>query len=521
MKTKNPFTLLSLCLLSLSAISQNWSVFNPLYRYNYKYNNNNLVTQVLFADSSKVAGGDTSYYLNRIGFECIGSFPTFSVSVGTTANIVIPNVPQFLQGKIVKYSNGTVGLLDTANLLIKPACQPTQSWLFDAVNNVTATCISKTQKTSFGFSDSLKLILIGSNDTLLLSKHFGILQFPNLYNKNKYYRLVGIEYAASYDSTSLYGEKVPNAWDFYRYDVGDKFCYQETSNSTFHTAQYIYTMGDFTVLSKTTVANAYVYSISGSWASTSTTGTLTSSNSGSGFGTVITPGNLSSALFENKMYPGKIIESTRYNTGSSVLCSGMFCSYNLVKFGKDNQGTFFKYAGLGCSTLPSSYLSFIPATTALGLEYLPAGYLRVPLPGSGIGKYISEVYGVGLGKLAVKKWQVETGESYDYCQTCAIKKGSLYYGTETFVGIDEVKINDGSFKLYPNPTSGLARLHGGNQVLSEIRVSDMLGRTVLILDHELDQNDIEINLSTQQAGLYFVQIFNKDGLMHTEKLIKN
>jgi hypothetical protein len=61
MKTKNPFTLLSLCLLSLSAISQNWSVFNPLYRYNYKYNNNNLVTQVLFADSSKVAGGDTSY----------------------------------------------------------------------------------------------------------------------------------------------------------------------------------------------------------------------------------------------------------------------------------------------------------------------------------------------------------------------------------------------------------------------------------------------------------------------------
>ncbi len=521
MKTIKPFSSFCLCLLSLSSISQNWTVFNPLYRYNYKYNNNNLVTQVLFADSSKVSGSDTTFYLNRIGLECTGAYPTLTVSLNPTVTVVIPNMPQFLQRKIVKYSNGHVGLLDTANLLIKPACQPTQSWLFDAANNVTATCISKTQKTSFGLSDSLKLILIGSNDTLLLSKHFGILQFPNLYNKNKYYRLVGIEYAASYDSTSLYGEKVPNAWDFYRYDVGDKFCYQETSNSTFHTAQYIYTMGDFTVLSKTTVANAYVYSISGSWASTSTTGTLTSSNSGSGFGTVITPGNLSSALFENKMYPGKIIESTRYNTGSSVLCSGMFCSYNLVKFGKDNQGTFFKYAGLGCSTLTSSYLSFIPATTALGLEYLPAGYLRVPLPGSGIGKYISEVYGVGLGKIAVKKWQLGTGETYDYCQTCAIKKGSLYYGTETFVSIDEVKINDGSFKLYPNPTTGLASLHTGNQVLSEIRVSDMLGRTVLIISQDLDQNDIEINLSTQQAGLYFVQIFNKDGLMHTEKLIKN
>jgi hypothetical protein len=58
-------------------------------------------------------------------------------------------------------------------------------------------------------------------------------------------------------------------------------------------------------------------------------------------------------------------------------------------------------------------------------------------------------------------------------------------------------------------------------VLSEIKVIDMLGRKVLSIDQDLDQNDIEINLSAQQAGLYFVQIFNKAGLMHTEKLIKN
>jgi len=95
-------------LISVISYGQNWNVFNKGYRYNYKFDNSALISNVLFADTVKQTGMDTTYIMNNVG-----------VVNGNTLTI---NRPQFLMKKIVKLANGNVSLLDTTSIIIIPTC---------------------------------------------------------------------------------------------------------------------------------------------------------------------------------------------------------------------------------------------------------------------------------------------------------------------------------------------------------------------------------------------------------------
>ncbi|MEI6022199.1 MAG: hypothetical protein WCR21_13815 [Bacteroidota bacterium] len=99
--------------------SQNWTAFNTNYRYNYKIDSANVVTNVVFHDSSKVFIGDTVFYLNRIGRICAGSCPGFSIAFTPTAPALVTNMPQFMQRAVHKLSNGDVNLSDPYNYVFK------------------------------------------------------------------------------------------------------------------------------------------------------------------------------------------------------------------------------------------------------------------------------------------------------------------------------------------------------------------------------------------------------------------
>ncbi|PBQ32354.1 hypothetical protein CNR22_11425 [Sphingobacteriaceae bacterium] len=507
---KNPnFIFLTLLILNISAIAQNWNVFNTTYRYNYKYDNSQLVSQVLFADSVNSATTFTINHLNRIGVQCKGSCPTITTALNQTLAIIVPNMPQFLQRKIIQYNNGFVVLRDTATLVLLPNCQPGQTWVFDSINTKNATCVSKSLQTIFGQPDSVKLIIVDGTDTLKLSKVFGILQFPKLYNQNKYYRLVGIENAASYDLTSLYGEKVPNAWDFYNFDVGDKFCYNQSKVFTSLQYQYWCKSGNFTMLNKTISNDSYVYTVQENWDSCGGHHTYVDSEFQSGSNTVRTYTGLSTPMYENTMYPGKVIGSSfKLNAGAE---------YNIARFGRNQNGIFFKYTGIGCSdtVIPGGLLSFIPQTaTSWGYQptpnYLTPAYVL-----------LSEVYGVGLGLFAKKYWSSLWGGQQDYCQTCAVKAGSLYHGAETFVSVKEETYEAVSFKLYPNPNSGKFNLSIAKTAANEVRVTSVLGQTILNLKQNLSEQNLELDLGNQSTGIYFVQLLKDGSLLKTVKIIRN
>jgi len=510
-------------LLAASLTAQNWNVFNRAYRYNYKYNNSALVSQVLFADSTRSAGTYTTDYLNRIGVECMGTCPTITTALSQTLAVIVPNMPQFLQREITTYSSGYMVLRDTAKLVLIPNCQPGQSWLFDSSAVINASCVSKGAQLIFGMPDSVKLILIGGTDTLKLSKNFGILQFPTLYAKNKYYRLVGIENAASYNLTALYGEKVPNAWDIYNFDVGDRFCYRNSTEYTMHSGYFVCESGDFSVLSKTVTPNGYQYGVSDVW--TTCQGHVNvSPNMGSpGSSTTRNYLNLTSAVIPtnnpfpdllspaNQMYPGQVLQ------GSD--------SYQLVHFATDAQGRFYKYAGLGCSSqtsfgqIPFPLLSY---TTPCSYGYNQvAGYLQEHQAVQSDVRLFSVIYGSGIGLVARKSWSNILGQLLENTVECAVKNGTLYLGNANYVGIKEQHLNAEDIKIYPNPTQDKINVSTGSLKANELRVISLLGENVMSLHEDLYKQDLVIDLSASAPGIYFIQILQNGVTLSSKKVVRN
>jgi hypothetical protein len=103
-----------------------------------------------------------------------------------------------------------------------------------------------------GINDSVKTIKLSNNDTLKLSKSFGIIQFPNLFGIGNYY-MVGIE-------NRNMGEKVPDFWDIFNFNVGDVFQYNGnyTDGGMFVIDDYV---KKYDILSKTISTNKITYQI--------------------------------------------------------------------------------------------------------------------------------------------------------------------------------------------------------------------------------------------------------------------
>lgn len=491
-------------LTSFISFSQNWNVFNKNYRYNYKFDYSDLVSNVLFADSIKQEGPDTMYYMNRIGFECKGTCPTVTAALNPTVTYVVSNMPQFLQRKIKKYANGLVMLLDTSKQVIIPTCSVTQTWRFDSIYNFDATCVSASSLIVFGQSDSVKTIIVNGNDTILLSKNFGILQFPEPYTKNKYYRLVGIEKKNSYDQTAMYGEKVPNAWDFYNYSVGDIICVdngyhgnQNASSGCYNNKYTILSINTSSLgilINKTTVGVSHSGSNYGHHQWCSYGGPLIP---GTSTGTsLITFSALSSPTnIANKLYPGMIYAP--FGFGPMVV-------QNITKFGIDFEGRFYKYTGRPCYNYPN-FPPQLPnkyATQALNIYsdkiLQPTTVLEVAIS-----------YGVGFGLIRDLLSRLDFFD--ETCLISFIHNGVTYFGPTTpfNVGMSEHSLPETSF--HPNPASSkitLPEIEG-----MHVKVYNSMGQLVLT---SRDQRSIDV--SQLPNGIYLVNL-ESDSFKINKKLI--
>lgn len=98
-------------------------------------------------------------------------------------------------------------------------------------------------------------------------------------------------------------------------------------------------------------------------------------------------------------------------------------------------------------------------------------------------------------------------------------KHAAYYDNKVSTGVDEMK-EDNSIAVYPNPAKDLLTLQfNESQQLTDIRISDLLGRTVLS-SHimEIKQgNTISYDVSTLSAGQYIVHVGNRSMLFSVVK----
>lgn len=522
--------ILILSLFSLVSYAQNWNVFNTAFRYNYSFNNSPVISNVLFAASSSASAGDTLFSLNLIGTPCIKGCPTLTATVfastSTTlvipkSRMIVPNQPQFLQKKIKAYSNGMVFLYDTAKFVLNTKCNLGQTWLFDSVNSVNVTCAAIGTKTIFAIADSVKTLVLATGDTITLSKRFGIIQFPLTYGQNKYYRLVGIEKKSANEINALYGQKVPNFWDFYNFNNGDEFYSTLTtcdkmSSSPWTPLTFTLKNEKSKILNKQIGSNSITYTIQSYYqyiylanqgscgalpgAVTNTTSIVTYSNTNN--------------LFENYLYPGAIFDV--FNPNANPV-TNTFNTFNVCSFINDTKSKFTKRAGFYCSQNNPALND-----TVVAFKYVPTYSVMVPSAyynstfGFSPYEQNQKIFTAGLG--TVKDEYVIFEHSKQYCLISAV------LGTDTVlgpmpgwnlgVGLNEYNEVIPMKSLYPNPANDYIMIDSSQS--GTIEVYDALGVKLPVDGASIKNGKIITN--NWKEGVYFIRQISDAGIK-TEKVV--
>jgi hypothetical protein len=89
---------------------------------------------------------------------------------------------------------------------------------------------------------------------------------------------------------------------------------------------------------------------------------------------------------------------------------------------------------------------------------------------------------------------------------------------EKVTGITTLEVQN-ALSVYPNPSTGLYQVKLSNMDITNIRVYDLIGSTLLQLV-DLDSKDAQINLSNSADGVYFVEVETAAGKA-VQKLIKS
>ncbi|MDO8998737.1 MAG: T9SS type A sorting domain-containing protein [Bacteroidota bacterium] len=89
-------------------------------------------------------------------------------------------------------------------------------------------------------------------------------------------------------------------------------------------------------------------------------------------------------------------------------------------------------------------------------------------------------------------------------------------------GLDKLSKSDVSLNIYPNPAVDFVIIEAPElqyESNCELKITDVLGREVLALP--LTDGKTEINIQNFNKGLYTIQLFNRNSLLSTNKLIVN
>ncbi|MEO8087131.1 MAG: T9SS type A sorting domain-containing protein [Bacteroidota bacterium] len=488
----------SLILFFFNSFCQNWSVINSIDRFNYRLDNDPVITSTIWSDSVTVNGTDSVFFLNRIMCDTCATVIGGPNPCDTC--YAMKNIPQFFQRQTNVSSLGIVNFRDTGNIVINTLAALNDSWLFDSLQNITATVIAVATDSVFGNFDSVKTILLTSGDTIKLSQNFGVLQYPHHYGLNSYYRLAGIE------GRGL-GAQVPKFTDFFNFNVGDMFEF-EISDYTWecHPQEEIF---KYSIINKQVNGSQYEFTIQGiklihDW-------TIDNLN-------CIPHNYYWTSLYNNFIvtyYDSASHVTNRFNKEYFILnnqvpeldipCYGNLDSINdHVRMFLDSNGVIQK--SFGIAGLPGPYnWSY----------YFNLNYSNDILNPGGLGdayQSYSMVYTFGLGV---------TAKTYSSCfepwyeeHLTAYRKNGDTVGVFTSDSVLTVGLKEYNFisqiRISPNPASTSFSIYTSSEGEAQISITNLQGQ--ILKTESIFSDHAEINVTDIENGLYFVRIKTADGI---------
>lgn len=125
----------------------------------------------------------------------------------------------------------------------------------------------------------------------------------------------------------------------------------------------------------------------------------------------------------------------------------------------------------------------------------------------------AEIYGLSV----VNDKLIITGE-FNHVLTNTISKMASYYLDP--VGVSNIKNKRAKFNIYPNPTTSQLNISNlSNYKNVRISIRNSLSEKVKEMDVDFNNDDCAISMEGLPMGIYFIQFFEEDVLVDTQKFI--
>lgn len=485
------YLLLLLSITFCQTKAQNWQAISPQHVYNYSVNadinsfyNTKINTIVnIFVDSIISSTPNiTQYALNTV-FDR-------HLSEGNSYQVI--HQPQFLQKEMWVIGDTFFFQNPAPYMMIRSLATIGQSWIFDPSQNITANVVDVQSSTTFGQADSIKIMALSTNDTIILSQNFGILRFPFTYNSPYYYQLVGI------DDLHL-GTTGPKFEDIFDFEIGDKFEYkidQHYPQSTTTTTE------KYEIMTKAYINDTFYYQVEG-------LGTSTNFNP--------------TGIFINFYALSKILKYT--DTDYPKL---NVYNYENFLYAYSNPITFFALTTLedtlflgyptifrspqrysyNCNSTVSSPDSLCDATSLIFFEHVR-----------------SFTVAKGLGFKYQGQYDDWGGAYTSYSEELvAFQKNGITYGTFTpdslLIASIDSSTNPPLFQIFPNPTTNTSTLQFEKEDSYQIDIYNLVGEKMTSFTI-LPSKQTIIETQKYPLGIYFIHVINSKGQREIQKLVKN
>lgn len=198
--------------MAIPGVAQDWALLNPAYRYNYSSDGTDTIRHQIRVMQVDTLGPDSfRYELNRVAVVCDTCPAIGNTCAGCFVRV---NQPQFLGFASVKAGNDW-RFFGADTFLIRSSAGPGATWSFDLSNGITATVDAEWTEALFGVQDTIRRIVLSSQDTVILSRSFGIQRFVRGTNA---VGLIGVEGPGV-------GRVYPDPLAYFDYQVGDELTY--------------------------------------------------------------------------------------------------------------------------------------------------------------------------------------------------------------------------------------------------------------------------------------------------------
>ncbi len=463
--------ILFMAILTINCLNaQNWNPISKFETLNYSLGDKLYFTTV-WVDSVAYVDADSIYYFNRIA-------KFLKNSSGSVSEYWLKNQPNYFLSRLRYLPDGDYVFEENDNhkYYIKPHSNVSDNWMFDSANQISALVVKLENGDVFGISDSIKIIKLSNNDTIILSKNYGILKFPLLDEHRQHIDLIGIE------GRNL-GIMVPRYSDFFNFNIGDVFCYKLASNTRWRGPD---------IWQKITILDKIIKNGLVSYRTSFMSKTISYDFNNPKAATFIHHPDTVINFFESidflDKYPNQFLDLPKNG-------------YTLkpIKFGYD---TIFK--SITKSYAPNPFCQYLGDTIA--------GYLNPNLCSTILTD--SKVYGVNVGLISSNyseynwdPWYIRRSKILVGCIINNQQYGTIFNDQEMTDAVEIGNKSLESVEIYPNPTNYYL-------IIDNLSVDDNCVITmhningIVQFERVSNESKIQLNLTSMQKGLYFLKITN-------------